>query len=151
MGFAARRLPTSSLEAALFQLELPTDLAQVGEAVEAVVDCCRVHGPLDGRARFRVRTVAAEAIVNAMCYGNRNDPSRQVIVDVEVRRDAIVLSVTDEGDGFDPADIRDMADFTDTECHEATRGRGLFMIRRLAAQVAFNERGNTIWMTLPRH
>lgn len=151
MGFAARRLPEAPAGAARFQLELPTDLGQVGDAVEAVVDCCRVHGPLNGRVRFRLRTVAAEAIANAMCYGNRNDPARQVIVEVEVRLEQIVLAVTDEGDGFDPSRVRDMADFTDGECHEATGGRGLFMIRRLAEQVVFNDRGNSIWMTLPRH
>lgn len=151
MGFAARRLPAASTGAERFALELPTDLARIGDAVEAVVDCCRAHGPLDGRARFRLRTVAAEAIANAMCYGNRNDPARQVLVAVEVQREHIVLTVTDEGDGFDPSRVRDMADFTDAECHEAIRGRGLFMIRRLADQMGFNERGNTIWMTLPRH
>lgn len=151
MGFAARRLPTPASGTAMFQLVLPTDLRQVGEAVEAVVDCCRADGPLDGRARFRLRTVAAEAIANAMAYGNGNDPALRVTVAVEVRHDAIVLSVTDQGDGFDPRQVRDMADFTAVECHEAIRGRGLFMIRRLAERVAFNERGNTIWMTLPRH
>ncbi len=150
-GFAARRLPAVSAGDERFQLELPTNLARVGEAVEAVIDCCRVHGPLDGRARFRLRTVAAEAIANAMCYGNRNDPTRQVIVAVEVGFERIRITVTDEGDGFDPARVRDMADFTEAECHEATSGRGLFMIRRLAEQVGFNERGNAIWMTLPRH
>jgi anti-sigma regulatory factor (Ser/Thr protein kinase) len=41
-------------------------------------------------------------------------------------------------------------ELADHECHEATRGRGLFMIRRLAERVTFNERGNTIWMTLHR-
>lgn len=151
MGFAARRLPPAPAGGERFRLELPTDLALVGDAVEAVVDCCRVHGALDGRARFRLRTVTAEAIANAMCYGNRNDPALQVVVAVEVHAERIVLTVTDEGDGFDPAGVRDMADFTDAECHEAVRGRGLYMIRRLADQVGFNDRGNTIWMSLPRH
>jgi anti-sigma regulatory factor (Ser/Thr protein kinase) len=151
MGFAARRLPLASAGADRFVLELPSDLARIGEAVEAVVDCCRVHGPLDGRARFRLRTVAAEAIANAMCYGNRNDPARLVTVAVEVHREQILLTVSDEGEGFDPAGVCDMAQLSEAECHEATRGRGLYMIARLAEQVRFNDRGNTIWMTLPRH
>ena len=73
MGFAARRLPASEAGAQHFQLVLPTDLSQVGDAVEAVVECCRGHGPLTSRVRFRLRTVAAEAIANAMTYGNAND------------------------------------------------------------------------------
>lgn len=147
-GFAARRLPGPRQGAALFQLMLPTDVARLGDAVEAVVDCCRAQGPLTGRVRFRLRTVAAEAIANAMTYGNRSDPGRHVRVEVEVSLERIVLTVTDEGPGFDHASIRELSA---EECIEATRGRGLFMIRRLAEQVAFNEQGNTIWMTLPRH
>lgn len=147
MGFAARRLPASMSGTQHYQLVLPTDLAQVGEAVEAVVECCRMQSALSSRLRFRLRTVAAEAIANAMTYGNRNDAGRRVTVDVELADERIVLAVTDEGVGFDPADVPELADH---ECHEATRGRGLFMIRRLAERVTFNERGNTIWMTLPR-
>ena len=73
MGFAAHRLPASGPGAQHFQLVLPTDLAQVGDAVEAVVECCKTGGTLSSRLRFRLRTIAAEAIANAMCYGNGND------------------------------------------------------------------------------
>lgn len=147
MGFAARRLPASLAGAQHFQFVLPTDLSQVGEAVESVVDCCRLEGSLTARLRFRLRTIAAEAIANAMTYGNAKEPGRRVTVDVEVTEEQIVLAVSDEGVGFDPADVPELAEH---EWHEATRGRGLFMIRRLAERVTFNERGNTIWMMLPR-
>lgn len=148
MGFAARRLSASDADAQHFQLVLPTDLSQVGEAVEAVVECCCGHGALTSRLRFRIRTVAAEAIANAMTYGNAMDPRRRVTVELQLADQHIVLAVSDEGLGFDPAGVPELADH---EWHEATRGRGLFMIRCLADRVTFNERGNTIWMTLPRH
>jgi serine/threonine-protein kinase RsbW len=147
MGFAARRLPASMPGAQQYRLVLPSDLAQVGDAVEAIVECCRVHCTLPPRLRFRLRTITAEAIANAMTYGNANEPRRLVTIDVELADAQIVIAVNDEGTGFDPADVPELADH---ECHEATRGRGLFMIRRLAERVTFNERGNTIWMTLPR-
>jgi anti-sigma regulatory factor (Ser/Thr protein kinase) len=148
MGLAARRVPTSDVGALHFQLILPTDLSLVGEAVEAIVECCRAGGAMPSRAKFRVRTVAAEALANAMTYGNANDVSRRVTVDVELVAEQIVLGVTDEGAGFDPGGVPELEDH---ECHEATRGRGLFMIRRLSERVTFNAQGNTIWMTLPRH
>ena len=89
----------------------------------------------------------AEAVANAMVNGNRNDPGRLVIVDIEFDSDQIVIAVSDEGDGFDPEAVPDPNHPTTLD---ATRGRGLYMIRSLADHVAFNDRGNTIWMTLPR-
>ena len=141
-----RREPAAA--AAAYELVLPTDIGQVAEAVEALVACCLRHHPLTERCRFRLCTVAAEAITNAMSYGNNHEPTRQVLVELELHSDRITLAVTDEGLGFDPAAIPELAD---GECHEATRGRGLFIIRQLAESVAFNDRGNTIWVTLQRH
>lgn len=130
-----------------FRVELPTDLSQVGTVVEAVVACCNTVVTVSSRTRFRLCTVVAEAVANAMVNGNRNDPARRVTVDIEFEVDRIVIAVSDEGDGFDPNAVPDP---THDTVLEATRGRGLFMIRSLADHVAFNDRGNTIWMTLPR-
>lgn len=148
MGYPVRRLPLPGHGGQRFQLRVPTDLSQVGEAVEAIVDCCRAGGALSPRLRFRLRTVTAEALANAMSYGNRNDPARWVTVEIEVDENEITLAVTDEGLGFEPDRVPPLRD---SDHHEVTSGRGLFMIRHLAEQVTFNERGNTIWMTLTRH
>ena len=130
-----------------FRVELPTDVTQVGHVVDAVVACCTALTTVSTRTQFRLCTVVAEAVANAMVYGNRNDPARQVVVDIELLSNHIIIAVSDEGDGFDPHAVPDP---THDGAVEATRGRGLFMIRSLADQVDFNDRGNTIWMTLPR-
>ena len=147
MVTAARMAPRDPDGHDRFRVELPTDVSQVGTVVEAVVACCNTVAPVSSRTRFRLCTVVAEAVANAMVNGNRNDPARLVVVDIEYHREHIVIAVSDEGEGFDPAAIPDP---THDTALEATRGRGLFMIRSLADHVAFNDRGNTIWMTLPR-
>jgi serine/threonine-protein kinase RsbW len=129
-----------------FQLALPTDLAQLAAAVETVVCCCERAGELSDRARFRLRTVAAEALANAMAYGNNNEVHRQVAVELQIECDRLKFGVTDEGNGFDP---RKIPEPTGPDCHDALGGRGLYLIRMLTEQVSFNERGNSIWMTLP--
>ncbi|MGH7522956.1 MAG: ATP-binding protein [Gemmatimonadales bacterium] len=131
-----------------FRVELATDLSVVGEVVETVCESCCRSAPVSRRTQFRLRTVLAEALANAMLYGNGGDPTRQVVVDVELREDGIVIAVSDEGNGF--AHNAVPLPFWDDSL-ESTRGRGLFMIHRLADDVAFNDQGNTIWMTLPRH
>lgn len=144
---AARIGPTDGSGGDQFRVELPTDVTQVGQVVDAVIACCTAGALISTRTQFRLCTVVAEAVANAMVNGNRNDPARRVIVDIQVQSNQIIIGVSDEGDGFDPMAIPDP---THDGVLEATRGRGLFMIRSLADQVAFNDRGNTIWMTLPR-
>ncbi len=148
MQFGAERLPAQRPGDAHYRLVLPTDLARVGDAVEAVVACCDAAGPLTSRDRFRLRTITAEAVANAMRYGNGEQRQRQVIVELRCDPAQIVVTVSDEGRGFDPAAVRDL--LTEADCHEATGGRGLFLIRHLAEQVSFNRDGNTIWVTLIR-
>lgn len=147
MVTAARVVPRDPDGPDHFRVELPTDVTQVGCVVDAVVSCCTAVAAVSTRTQFRLCTVVAEAVANAMVNGNRNDPARRVVVDIEFERNHIVIAVSDEGDGFDPNAVPDP---TNDPAHQATRGRGLFMIRSLADHVAFNARGNTIWMTLPR-
>lgn len=144
----ASRLPTTDPDdRERFRVVLPSDVSQVGDLVDVVARCCFGQREPSERARFRLCTVVAEAVANAMLYGNRNDPALRVTVEIDLHDDRVVISVSDEGDGFDPSVL---ADPTHPEILEQTTGRGLYMIRRLADHVAFNERGNTIWMTLPR-
>ncbi|HEY3935072.1 MAG TPA: ATP-binding protein [Gemmatimonadales bacterium] len=148
MAALARVLPHAAGDGDRFRIELPSDLARVGDVVDAACACCFGDGLASRRTRFRLCTVLAEAVANAMLYGNHGDPALVVTIDIAIRDHEVILSISDQGDGFDhtaiPLPIGD-------ESVEATRGRGLYMIHRLAEHVAFNERGNTIWITLPRH
>jgi serine/threonine-protein kinase RsbW len=139
--------PRDAGERERFRVELPTDISRVGEVVDAICSGCFAAVPPTPRTQFRLCTIVAEAVANAMLYGNGSDPARHVVVEVALGDEQMIIAVSDEGDGFDhntiPLPIGD-------ESREATRGRGLFMIHRLADHVTFNDRGNTIWMTLPR-
>jgi anti-sigma regulatory factor (Ser/Thr protein kinase) len=144
---ASRIMTPDSENRACYQVILPTDVSQVGHLVELVAGCCFEAVTPAPRTRFRLCTVVAEAVTNAMLYGNENDPTRRVTVEIAVHPEHVVIGVTDEGEGFDPEIFPDP---TTDEALERTTGRGLYMIRQLADHVAFNDRGNTIWMTLPR-
>lgn len=139
--------PHDPAERERYRVELATDLSRVGEVVDTVCACCFAAAPPTSRTQFRLCTIVAEAVANAMLYGNGGDPERRVVIEVELGDDQMVIAVSDEGDGFDHETVPLP---TGDESREAIRGRGLFMIHRLADHVAFNDRGNTIWMTLPR-
>lgn len=128
-------------------LDVPSDLANVGPAVELIADQFR-DGMLclsPRRVGFNLRTALAEALANAIAYGNRKDPRRVVRVRVEATPRAVRVHVTDEGTGFDPEAVPDP---TLPEYLEREDGRGLYVLRRLVDEVAFNERGNSVCLTL---
>jgi serine/threonine-protein kinase RsbW len=95
--------------------------------------------------QFNLRTVVAEALANAITYGNREDPTKQVVVRVDARPEAIRVTVIDAGDGFDPSGVPDP---TTPDALEREVGRGLFVIRHLVDAVDFNAKGNAVCLTL---
>ncbi|HEV2748911.1 MAG TPA: ATP-binding protein [Gemmatimonadales bacterium] len=141
--FAVRRRATGS-ETEL-SLDVPSDLQYVGQAVELITDALPGGLLSARRIRFNFRTAFAEALANAISYGNRHDRARMVRVRVEVSRDAVHLHVTDEGSGFDPAGVPDP---TRPDRLEREDGRGLFVLRSLVDQVVFNKKGNSVCLTL---
>lgn len=126
-------------------LRVPSDLSFVAEAVELVAS----HTPSGilspRRVQFNLRTVLAEALANAITYGNREDPTKKVEVRVEARSEFIRVTVTDSGEGFDPSVVPDP---TVPGGVEREFGRGLFVIRHLVDAVDFNAKGNAVCLTL---
>ena len=95
-----------------------------------------------------IKTVVAEAAINAIQHGNKQRPDAKVTVLMNFKDDTINVSVKDAGDGikkFPPKpDIGRIIDNLDTP-----EGFGLFLINQLADRVEYNERadgGNVVKM-----
>jgi serine/threonine-protein kinase RsbW len=129
------------------ETRLPSDVAVVEEAVELIVRHCLSGTAASQRFRFNLSVVLAESLANAIICGNDNHPDKSVDVSAVLRQDSIEVEITDEGDGFDPATVRDP---TLAEDLEEPCGRGLFLIRSLADEVRFNSKGNSICLMLRR-
>ena len=126
-------------------LELPNDLRAIERAVGYLVDRGREVGFDYDRLRLNFRVGLTEALANAMLYGNCRDPRKRVRVEARLTPTEIIVQVTDEGSGFDPAKVLDP-----TLPVNRTRpgGRGIYLIRKLMDRVEFNELGNSITMVL---
>lgn len=149
LRFTVRRSPADSTDtgAVCVLLDLPCDLECIEEAVELLALHCFAGRRPGQRTAFRFRVALAEALANAIRASASADPGRRVGVSAELHQETVRVSVTDQGDGFDPDALPDptLPDTLEREC-----GRGIFLIRNLADHVEFNDRGNIIWMTLPR-
>ena len=127
------------------QFEFPSSVRFVREVVAEVVEACERLAFSGSRATLNLRIAVGEALSNAILYGNREDPEKLVRVLAELRPGSAEVTVTDEGPGFDPQSVLDP---TRPENRERSHGRGLFLLRSLADDVRFNERGNSITLTL---
>jgi len=127
------------------KLDVPSDLGMVGDAVELVATHLPPGTLSARRISFNFRTALAEALGNAIRYGSGEDPDRMVRVYVELGRDFVRIHVDDDGHGFDSSRVPDP---THPDNLEREFGRGLFVIRHLLDDVAFNEKGNGICLTL---
>lgn len=92
---------------------------------------------------FAVHLALEEAFLNAVIHGNRMNLNKEVKVDYSVGLGEVRISVTDEGEGFDPNSV------PDPRCVEniyKTRGRGLLLMRSYMDVVKFNQHGNRVDM-----
>lgn len=90
---------------------------------------------------FAVHLALEEAFSNAVRHGNKMNPSKEVKIDYSVSLDKVEVSVTDEGDGFDPTGVPDPRY---GENLYRPGGRGLFLMHSYMDEIGFNERGNRV-------
>lgn len=129
-------------------LELPSDVRSIQSAVDYLTRrCSSCLEASDRRLRLNLRVGLTEALSNAMLYGNHQDPSKRVRVELCLSEEGVTVRVIDEGDGFDP---REIPDPTTPANRGKTNGRGIFLMRELLDEVHFNERGNCVTLVL-RH
>src|SRR5471030_1273389 len=127
----------------LYTLQLPSKLESITELenlIEAIADKHHVGEDTFGN----MMTCLNEVVNNAIMHGNKMDPGKKVIVNVEIDNKRIVWTVTDEGPGFDYVHL---ADPTAAENLENLSGRGVFIIKMLADQCVFNDKGNQVELT----
>ena len=115
------------------------------EVVAEVVEACERLAFSGSRATLNLRVAVGEALSNAILYGNREDPQKLVRVSAALHPGSAEVTISDEGPGFDPGAI---ADPTRPENRGRSHGRGLFLLRSLADEVRFNDRGNSVTLTL---
>jgi len=87
-------------------------------------------------------TAVREAVTNAVIHGNKERPGTFVEVSFELRDRCIRITVTDEGDGFDPDSLPDPVS---KEHLLDASGRGVFLMQQLMDDVSyvFTEGGGT--------
>jgi len=117
-----------------------TNLRIIENAVDEVTGAAGINQ--DNYGKILVATL--EAVNNAITHGNKADPQKMVDVEIMFEKNEMVVTVTDEGKGFNPSVIPDP---TLPENIEELSGRGVFLMKKLADSISFNEKGNSVTMS----
>ena len=74
----------------------------------------------------KVGMAVRESVINAVLHGNHYDPGKKAGLRLEVERGRLVITITDQGEGFE---LDQVADPLAQENLLRQSGRGIFLIR----------------------
>jgi serine/threonine-protein kinase RsbW len=91
----------------------------------------------------RIMLTLSEAATNAIVHGNKENPNKKVTIRCKLVDRKLVISVKDEGAGFDPSNIPDPLK---EENLLNVGGRGVYLIKEYADELRFEENGTKLIM-----
>ena len=106
------------------------------DLVQAVTEHIARRLGFDDESLHWTSMAVRESVVNAITHGNDNNPAKLVFIDYTATPESapthFVVSVRDQGAGFDPTTLKDPLT---PENMLSTSGRGVFLIRQFMDDV----------------
>ena len=138
-------MSTTSRGRRSFQLSSTMESVSV---VEAAAEQLATDAGLNEDQRFHMVMAVHEATINAVLHGNGYDPARHIDVSLENTGAALIFTIADQGQGFDPDNLPDC--LAPENLLRGT-GRGIFLIRSLMDEVHFRQLHPGTELTLVKH
>ena len=125
------------------QIQIPS-LSENIRIIESFIDNAKDKYALNDDIYGNIMIAVTESVNNAIVHGNKNEKSKNVDLKLTLENRSIKFTVTDEGPGFDYANLPDP---TAPDNLDKPGGRGIFLMRHLCDEVAFSENGNVVELT----
>ncbi len=109
--------------------------------VEKIIDEISGKAGINKTNYGKILVSTMEAVSNAVAHGNKYDKEKEVKITIDYKGEKLMVSIEDEGNGFNYNNIPDP---TAPENIEKLTGRGIFLMRKLADDVMFNNSGNKV-------
>jgi serine/threonine-protein kinase RsbW len=126
---------------------LDSSLDSVNQVEAAAEHLARTSG-LDEDQTFQLAMAVREAAVNAVLHGNAYDPGKKMTASFENDGSSLIVRITDQGNGLDPATLPDPLA---PENLLNGSGRGIFLIRSFMDEVHFKLLHPGTELTLIKH
>jgi serine/threonine-protein kinase RsbW len=94
-------------------------------------------------SQFELIYILREALNNAVIHGNKKNSALQVVCSIGVDQDAVSITVSDQGKGFD---WRKQI-MKGPVSSDSSSGRGLKSMAHFGFEIRFNDSGNTLYLT----
>lgn len=118
-------------------MQLPSQIESISQIESFIDDVCDQFSI--GEDHYgNILIALTEAINNAITHGNKFDAAKKVNVEMESSPNELCFTISDEGEGFDFDNIPDP---TLPENITKINGRGVFLMKSLADEVIFDEKG----------
>jgi serine/threonine-protein kinase RsbW len=140
---------TTNLNEQPVKIILPNILGHERIAMASSATFAKMHGFSSARIED-LKTIVAEAAINAMQHGNKGREDTAVVVTLNFKENAIHVKVSDQGDGI--AEVLPKPDIERImNNQDPPVGFGVFLIQELADEVEFNldiESGHSLYIVV---
>lgn len=113
------------------ELIIPSDFKHLPKVEKFIASFCK-KAKLTEDQSDNMAIAVTELVNNGIIHAHKQDASKNVTIHVQYEEDRIIVSVQDEGEGFDPKDI---ANPTDPQNLWKQSGRGVFLVKNLIDEV----------------
>ena len=123
-------------------MEIPSDIRAARQIEQRLLEAVSLHGYSE-ECTFAIRLALEEALTNAIKHGNGEDPGKCVQVRFDVDDERVMITVRDQGKGFDSEGLPDP---TADENLEKPAGRGVMLMRAYTDELTFRDQGREVCM-----
>ena len=113
------------------------NIVLVEKLVDDVCDLFDIKEDIYGH----ILVALTEAVNNGLQHGNKANPEKHIEVTFKVKSDTLYFTVKDQGPGFNHTDLPDP---TDPKNIEKPTGRGIFLMKHLCDNLAFEDKGTKV-------
>ena len=124
----------------VLSLTLSSDLEEL-DKLEAFARNITDAVSCDADKAHQIMLVLTEAVTNAILHGNKQQPEKSVEITAALSPERVVLSVRDQGTGFDPESIPNP--LKDENLLKSS-GRGVWLMHEFADEVRFRDHGREV-------
>lgn len=113
------------------------NICAIEKLIDEISDEIKISSDIYGK----ILIATIEAVNNSIVHGNELDPTKKVFIEIFFDKPNLHILIADQGHGFDFTTVPDP---TTPENIENVSGRGVFLMKRLADNLIFNDTGTQV-------